>query len=255
MFRKLADRYARSPWTLRGRVNALHEKVDRLTEALDRMHSVHKRDADVSRGRIHDLEAHLGRIDAALADADARTRAARKQDERWRVIFRRQVNAMIRGLFLSDVEAPAAAALMRRRFRLRSQNEEDGIILALMKAGAMKTRRFVEIGCGSSGGNAAMLAAELGWSGLMVDASRKAVARARLSFSSNPNVTVLHARVAPESIDALLAEHGSSGEVDLLSIDIDSIDYWVFEAISASSARVLVMEYNALFGQIGRAHV
>ena len=34
----------------------------------------------------------------------------------------------------------------------------------------------------------------------------------------------------------------------MLSIDIDSYDYWVLEALSATSPRILVLEYNALFG-------
>ena len=54
--------------------------------------------------------------------------------------------------------------------------------------------------------------------------------------------------MTPQSIDALITEHGFAGEIDLLSIDIDSIDYWLLEAVTACSPRVLIMEYNALFG-------
>jgi hypothetical protein len=210
--RRLLDRAASSSWTLRGRLNELHLKIDRLSETVER-----------------------------LAEAQ-------KQDEKWRGIFRRQLNALLRSLYLHDSDLPAPYALAGRRFRLRSQNEEDGVILALMKAGGLKTRRFVEIGSGSTGGNSAMLAAEFGWSGLMVDASRKAIEQARTAFASNPGVKAVRAFVSPENVNPLIAEHGFSGEVDLLSIDIDSIDYWVLEALSVCSPRVLVMEYNALFG-------
>lgn len=210
--RRLLDRYARSSHTLRGRINQLHEKVDRLTEAVDKL-----------------LEAQ-------------------KQDEKWRSIFRRQLNAVIRQFYLSDGDVPAAHALAGKRFRLRSQNEEDGVILALLKAGGLKTRRFVEIGSGSTGGNSAILAAEFGWSGLMVDASRKAIEQAKTTFGSNPGVKAVRAFVSPDNINSLVTEHGFAGEVDLLSIDIDSIDYWILEALTACAPRVLVMEYNALFG-------
>src|SRR5262249_23499730 len=43
-------------------------------------------------------------------------------------------------------------------------------------------------------------------------------------------------------------QHGFTGEVDLLSIDIDSYDYWVLEALSVCTPRLLVVEYNANFG-------
>ena len=211
-FRALLNRLARSSWTLRGRVNQLHEKVDRLTEAVDK-----------------------------LLDEQ-------KQDGKWRQIFRRQVNALLRHSYLADGDIPAPRALLGRRFRLRSQNEEDGLILALLKAGGLKTRRFVEIGSGSTGGNSATLAIDLGWEGLMIDASRKAVEQLRAAVSSNPAVTAVRAVVSPDNVNAIIAEHGLAGEVDLLSIDVDSIDYWIFEALTVCSPRIVVLEYNALFG-------
>src|SRR5687768_3200402 len=211
MLRSIRNRVATSSWTVRGRINTLHEKVDRLTEAVDKL------------------------------------LVAQKQDERWRAIFRRQMNAVIRHFYL-DADIPAPFAIAGQRFRLRSQNEEDGIILALMKAGGLKTRRFVEIGSGSTGGNAATLAADFGWSGLMVDASRKAIEQATMTFAFNPGVKAVRAMVTPATIDRLIAEHGFTGEIDLFSIDVDSIDYWLLDAMTACSPRVLIMEYNALFG-------
>ena len=38
---------------------------------------------------------------------------------------------------------------------------------------------------------------------------------------------------------------GVSGEIDLLSIDIDNNDYWVWKAITRINPRVVVIEYNA----------
>src|SRR5687768_7536837 len=203
MLRSIRNRVATSSWTVRGRINTLHEKVDRLTEAVDKL------------------------------------LVAQKQDERWRAIFRRQMNAVIRHFYL-DADVPAPYAIAGHRFRLRSQNEEDGIILALMRAGGLKTRRFVEIGCGGTGGNAATLAADFGWSGLMVDASRKAIDLVKTAFASNPGVTAVRAMVTADTIDALITEHGFGGEIDLLSIDIDSTDYWLLDALTACSPRVLI---------------
>ena len=46
----------------------------------------------------------------------------------------------------------------------------------------------------------------------------------------------------------MLEKFGFTGEIDLLSIDIDGMDYWVWEAVSACSPRVVAIEYNWLFG-------
>ena len=45
------------------------------------------------------------------------------------------------------------AYLLSHRFKLLSQNEEDGVILALLKLAGAPNRSFVEIGSGASGGN------------------------------------------------------------------------------------------------------
>jgi hypothetical protein len=92
------------------------------------------------------------------------------------------------------------------------------------------------------------LTSEFGWTGLMVDASAKAVARARATFCTNPAVTVVHARVTPGNVNELLPCHGGAGDIDFLSIDVDGHDYWLLQALAAASPRVLAVEYNALFG-------
>ena len=51
-------------------------------------------------------------------------------------------------------------------------------------------------------------------------------------------------RISAENIDELISRR-FSGAIDLLSIDIDYNDYWVWKAIEAVSPRVVVIEYNA----------
>ena len=183
----------------------------------------------------------------ALARAVDKLAAGEKESAKWRQIFRKQLAALIRAQYVA-AGLPAAQGLEARRFRLRSQNEEDGIVLALFEEAGVVTRRFVEIGSGGSGGNSAVLAYELGWSGLMVDASNAAVRAATQTFGFNRGVTVLKKRVSPATVNRLLEKTGFAGEVDFMSIDIDSIDYWLLDAIEVTQARVLVMEYNAHFG-------
>jgi hypothetical protein len=134
------------------------------------------------------------------------------------------------------------------RFRLRSQHEEDGITLALLRAGGVRHRTFLEIGSGSTGGNSGVLAYEMGWSGLMIDANRKAIEEAGRYFRFNPGVVAKKARVSTEGINDLLTRYGMNREIDFMSIDIDSFDYWLWEAITVCNPRLVVMEYNALFG-------
>ena len=51
-----------------------------------------------------------------------------------------------------------------------------------------------------------------------------------------------------ENVDDLIQSQGFSGPVDLLSLDIDGNDYWVWKAIDAVQPRVVVLEFPANCG-------
>jgi hypothetical protein len=191
-----------------------------------------------------DTQHKLDRLTVLVEEMAAR----QKQEDKWRGIFRRQLEALLRQAYLDQSDIPAPHGLAAKRFRLRSQNEEDGITLALLQAAGVSTRRFVEIGSGGKGGNSAVLAFDMGWSGLMVDASSTAIHMLRNLLGANPQVKFVQSRVTSEKINNLLRKHGMTGDIDFMSIDIDSCDYWLLEALEACSPRVLIMEYNALFG-------
>ena len=53
--------------------------------------------------------------------------------------------------------------------------------------------------------------------------------------------------ITKANINQLIRESGAAPEPDLLSIDIDGNDYWVWEALDVICPRVVVIEYNATF--------
>lgn len=162
-----------------------------------------------------------------------------------------EVKALLRAEYLSQpgyrALVPPSHELTSRRFHYWSQNEEDGLTLAIFAEIGAVTRRFVEIGCGSNGGNSGFLAGELGWSGLMVDGDALKVKTCRDTFPS-PAIDVIQRWIAVDNVDGLLSEHGVSGEVDFLSIDLDGNDYWIWKALTVCTPRLVVMEYNSAFG-------
>ncbi len=137
-----------------------------------------------------------------------------------------------------------------------SQNGEDGILLNLFSRIGATSRRFLEFGCGTGlECNSANLALGFGWSGLLLDANSTHVTKARMFFRDHlgadaGRVQLRAGFVTPENINDLLGEvTPAGGDLDLLSIDVDSIDYWIWNAIDGRfSPRVVVCEYNASFG-------
>jgi hypothetical protein len=159
-----------------------------------------------------------------------------------------EVLSLVRHAYLDGLDIPYPERLTVQRFRLASQNTEDGILLAIFREAGIASGRFVEVGAGSNGGNSGFFAQELGWSGLMIEADdhKRAMLQARFSPS---RVKAVGEFITRERINSIVEEHGFRGEIDLLSIDIDGNDYWIWEALTACEPRVVVVEYNSLFGR------
>jgi Methyltransferase FkbM domain len=138
--------------------------------------------------------------------------------------------------------------LLRYGFKIYSQNDEDGIIQEIFRRIGVTARTFVEFGVATgSECNTVKLLIE-GWRGLWMEADplrANSIRRTFDLFCQDDKLVVLEKRVTAENIDALLSEHAAVGEIDLLSIDIDYNDYWIWKAISSVRPRVVVIEYNA----------
>lgn len=139
-------------------------------------------------------------------------------------------------------------------FRAYSQNEEDGYLLYLFALLGAPSRRAVEI-CAGDGieCNSANLIVNHKWSGLLVDGNLANVERGRKFYATCPDTvfhppTLTQAWIAAETVDALIAQHGFDGDIDLLSLDLDGVDYWVWRAITCVNPRVVVVEFNNLWG-------
>ena len=133
-------------------------------------------------------------------------------------------------------------------FRRYSQFEEDGILLFIFSMIGEKSKKVVEICCGSGQQSmAANLIVNHGWEGLLFDGDKALVKEAKSFYRRQADCilkqpTIKQAWITVEGVNSLIAEEGYSGEVDLLSIDIDGNDYWVWKEINEISPRVCVIE-------------
>lgn len=139
-------------------------------------------------------------------------------------------------------------------YRIFSQSDEDGILLFLFSVLRTTSKLFVEIGAGRGDEcNAANLAINFGWYGLFIDGNPDNVAYAQRFYERNPDTRYFPpkfvcAMVTRENVNQVITDAGIGGEIDLLSIDIDGMEYWIWEAISSISPRVVVIEANGKFG-------
>jgi hypothetical protein len=139
-------------------------------------------------------------------------------------------------------------------FRAFSQNGEDGILLyltALLGAGG---RRILEI-CAGDGiqCNAANLIINHAWEGVLFDGDAENIARGMAFYAGHPDTFCLpprlvHAWVTRENIDQLVRDNGFEGEIDVLSLDIDGNDYWIWEALEVVRPKIVVTETQCIWG-------
>lgn len=140
--------------------------------------------------------------------------------------------------------------LERYGFKVYSQNDEDGIIQEIFRRIKTTDKRFVEFGIGVGIESNCHYLLHKGWSGLWIEGSPDFVKEAHVKFRpviKNGQLRIKNAFITKDNINDLLISEGFSGEIDLLSIDIDGNDYYVWQAINAVRPRVVVIEYNGKF--------
>jgi hypothetical protein len=151
-----------------------------------------------------------------------------------------------------------------------SQNNEDGILMYIFSIIGMKSRRCIEIGCDLSAstvgipeGNTINLICNFGFDGLVVDIDPAKTGAIRHFFARHLSTMHYHSPATPnrpagyfspvlvtqevttDNINATFEDAGFSGEVDLLSIDVDGADVAMWRAVDVVSPRVIMIEINA----------
>ena len=114
-------------------------------------------------------------------------------------------------------------------FKVYSQNDEDGIVQEIFRRIGINDRTFVEFGVESGLENNTLKLLLEGWRGLWLEAGAESVTSIKNRFSdviANNRLTVQLAFITAENINELIGDWGT-GEIDLLSIDIDGNDFYV----------------------------
>ena len=135
-------------------------------------------------------------------------------------------------------------------FKVYSQWGEDGIIDHLVSRIEIPERVFVEFGVEDyTEANTLFLLKHRYWRGLVIDASPdniESIRRGRVLWKYDLRAECSF--ITRENINELIARNGIGGDIGLLSVDIDGNDYWIWDAITCVSPRIVISEYNSLFG-------
>ena len=163
-------------------------------------------------------------------------------------------------------------AINQHERKVYSQNGEDGILEFIFSQIGTTNKFSVEFGVGNGAEcNTIYLLEKKGWQGLMKDyrAENPAPADGRSKPTARPlknvkgkikalfrqprqeasslsySLDIKNEKVTAENIQQLLHKYDIPQSFDLLSIDIDFNDYWVWKAITDYAPRVVVIEFNS----------
>jgi hypothetical protein len=140
--------------------------------------------------------------------------------------------------------------LEKYEFKVYSQWGEDGIIQYIVNNIDIPNKVFVEFGVEDyREANTRFLLINNNWSGLVMDGSEANIERIKADpIYWRYNLKAERAFIDRDNINGLIKRNGITGDIGLLSVDIDGNDYWVWEAIDIISPRIVVCEYDSLLG-------
>lgn len=139
--------------------------------------------------------------------------------------------------------------LLRAGFKIYSQNDEDGIIQEIFARIGRGPGTFVEFGVDDGRENNTLKLLLEGWRGLWLEGAEANVAEIRNRFRDTigqGRLAVEGAFIDRDNLNGLIGRH-HTGEISLLSIDVDGNDIWLLEALEVVAPRVIVIEYNGKF--------
>lgn len=147
-------------------------------------------------------------------------------------VFKRKVRFFLNHLILFGRKIND---LNEYEIKVYSQNGEDGILDAIFFKVGTLNKFYVEFGVqDGTECNTRYLREEKGWTGLLMDNEGTDSGEIKKEF------------ISVENINALFKKYNVPKQFDLLSIDIDGNDYWVWKALEhAYMPSVVTIEYNA----------
>ena len=128
-----------------------------------------------------------------------------------------------------------------------SQNDEDGILLEILKRIKKNNGSFIEIGVGSTENNTIILLM-LGWKGIWIDSQKIDV---NLNLNENSRLKCLKEFIDKDNCIKTL-EGGlqklnlKNKDINVISIDIDGNDFFIAEALlnNGYTPDCFIVEYN-----------
>ena len=126
-------------------------------------------------------------------------------------------------------------------YKIFSQFGEDGIIDYLVQSLEITSPKFVEIGVGDySECNTRFLFEIAQPKGLIIDCVNNFKNRVKKNISLwKGDLKVLNQKISSKNINQILDKEGFNSGIDIFSLDIDGVDYWILEKLPKNFSKIV----------------
>ncbi len=147
----------------------------------------------------------------------------------------------------SNHQAPLLQELEATEKSIYSQHGEDGVIQALLEKIPPRHRFIVEFGAydGDHMSNSRHLICDHDWRALLIEPDPRFFARLEKLYVGNKQVKTVQAFITTDNINQLFADANVPKDFDVLSIDVDGPDYYLWEALTDYQPAIVLLECNA----------
>lgn len=141
-------------------------------------------------------------------------------------------------------------SILEKKKNVHSQNGEDGIIEYVFDTLGIQIGKFIEFGAwdGKLHSNTYNLY-EKGWKGVYIEGDENKYSDLIKSFAHDNGMTCLNRMVGyseTDNLDLIIDESQYKDcEFDIVSIDVDGVDYNIFERMRKYLPKVILIEVNA----------
>ncbi len=135
-------------------------------------------------------------------------------------------------------------------YKVFSQNGEDGILDYLLYQLGIQKPKFLEIGVGDyTECNTRFIFERYSACGTIIDCIDNLEQKVKKNLELwKGNLKIINEKVNSKNVHDLIINTKNFSDLDVFSLDIDGIDYWILSELPENFSKIAVLEYNPIFG-------
>lgn len=136
-------------------------------------------------------------------------------------------------------------------YKIFSQNGEDGILDYLLYQLKIEKPKFIEIGVGDyTESNTRFIFDRCSPKGTIVDCLEGLEEKVKKKINLwKGDLKIVNTFVNSQNIIEIMRNTNCLNNLDIFSLDIDGIDYWILKELPKNFSKIVVVEFNPIFGK------